>query len=73
VVQKQTESHTNECSLGFQHYVAVTHADLLEEHTASIFRVTELVWVGAEGAVIDIMCIFMDTSGSLANHSYGGL
>jgi len=54
VVQKQTESHTDGCSLGFQHYALVIHSDFLEKCAACIFGATELVWVGAEGAVMDI-------------------
>jgi hypothetical protein len=58
VVQKQTESHTDERSLGFQHYAVVTRSDFSEECAACIFRANELVWVGAEGAVMDIYVRF---------------
>jgi hypothetical protein len=58
VIQKQTESHIDECSSGFQHYAAVTYSDFSEECAACIFRATELVWVAAEGAVMDIYVRF---------------
>ena len=48
-------------------------SDILEEHTASIVRVTELVWVDAEVIARKGSCrLYKVICGNSANHRYGG-
>lgn len=51
MVQKKTESHTDECASEFQHYAVVIHSDFLEECAAWAGQLNWFGWVLKEQCV----------------------